>query len=209
MVFIKKRLVHVGRIILFAHDYFYKSSSDQLALTTFNRLIPSNSSRSLQNGTHLWSLRLADENYFRIANLLPCQTVEYARGSQRYQMSICINFSTNDFTITNTLQAQKWLFDHRHPRNCSSKRFAIIRKFVWSGFGSTIHQIAWAFGKTLADDRIGVYETPGDWLYGNCNSTSPDCYFLPIANCSVPTVDQTLLANGFSPRSIVKHGERR
>ncbi|CAF1370251.1 unnamed protein product [Adineta ricciae] len=193
----KKNLIYVRKIILptisfgiilFAYHHFYKSSYNHLDLTTFNKLIPSNASRDQQNGTYLWSLRLADENYFRIASLLACRTVEYARGSQKYQMSTCSNFSTNEFTIANTLQAQKWLFEHQHPRNCSNKRFAIIRKFAWSGFGSTIHQIVWAFGKALTDDRIGVYETPGDWIYGNCKSINPDCFFLPITNCSVPTV---------------------
>jgi hypothetical protein len=27
------------------------------------------------NSTHLWSMRLADENYFRLARLLPCRNV--------------------------------------------------------------------------------------------------------------------------------------
>ncbi|CAF1388267.1 unnamed protein product, partial [Rotaria sordida] len=32
------------------------------------------------NSTHLWSIRLADENYFRLAHLLPCRIVEYSGG---------------------------------------------------------------------------------------------------------------------------------
>jgi hypothetical protein len=48
--------------------------------------------------------------------------------------------------------------------NCSNKRFAIIHNFAPSGFGSTVHQIAWAFGMALADDRIAVYQTPGNWV---------------------------------------------
>ncbi|CAF0789852.1 unnamed protein product [Adineta steineri] len=42
----------------------------------------------------------------------------------------------------NTLQEQKWLLDHQHPINCTNKRFAVIRQFAWSGFGSIVHQIA-------------------------------------------------------------------
>ncbi|CAF1341964.1 unnamed protein product, partial [Rotaria sp. Silwood1] len=66
-------------------------------------------------------------------------------------------------------------------------KFAIIQNFAWSGFGSTIHQIAWAFGMALAENRIAVYETPGYWFYGDCNAGTPDCVFLPITNCSIPS----------------------
>ncbi|CAF1115859.1 unnamed protein product [Rotaria sordida] len=58
------------------------------------------------NSTHLWSIRLADENYFRLAHLLPCRIVEYSGGPN---------------------------------------------------------------------------------LYGACNSSTPDCVFLPITNYSIPS----------------------
>ncbi|CAF4700991.1 unnamed protein product, partial [Rotaria sp. Silwood1] len=57
----------------------------------------------------------------------------------------CNYSSTNEYSIENTLQAQKWLYEHQHPMNCTNRKFAIIQNFAWSGFGSTIHQIAWAF----------------------------------------------------------------
>jgi hypothetical protein len=116
------------------------------------------------NSTHLWSMRLADENYFRLARLLPCRTVEYSIGPQPAQIDSCDHSSTNEYSIPNILQAQKWLYEHQYPTNCSNKRFAIIHSFASSGFGSTVHQIAWAFGMALADDRIAVYQKPGNWV---------------------------------------------
>ena len=119
------------------------------------------------NSTHLWSMRLADENYFRLARLLPCRTVSYTSftgGPPPGDIDSCDHSSTNEFSLPNLIQAQKWLYDHQHPTNCSNKRFAIIRSYATSGFGSTVHQIAWAFGRALGDDRIAVYQTPGNWV---------------------------------------------
>lgn len=117
-----------------------------------------------QNATHLWSMRLADENYSRLAHLLPCRSVEYAGGPQPSTINSCDQSSTNEYSVPNQLQAQKWIYEHQHPTDCKNKRFAIIHSFASSGFGSTVHQIAWAFGMTLADDRIAVYEKPGNWV---------------------------------------------
>jgi hypothetical protein len=116
------------------------------------------------NSTHLWSMRLADENYFRLARLLPCRNISYVGGPSPGNIDSCDHSSTNEFSLPNLIQAQKWLYDHQHPTDCSNKRFAIIYSFAVSGFGSTFHQIAWAFGMALADDRIAVYEKPGDWV---------------------------------------------
>jgi hypothetical protein len=116
------------------------------------------------NSTHLWSMRLADQNYFRLAHVLPCRNVSYTRGPQPGTIDSCDHSSKNEYSIPNILQAQKWLYEHQHPVDCTNKRFAIIHKFARSGFGSTVHQIAWAFGMALADNRIAVYQTPGNWV---------------------------------------------
>ena len=116
------------------------------------------------NSTHLWSMRLADENYFRLASLLPCRNVTYAGGPKPDDMDSCDQSSENEFSLPNLISAQKWIYEHQNPRDCSNKRFAIIHRFAPSGFGSTVHQIAWALGIALADDRIAVYQTPGDWV---------------------------------------------
>jgi hypothetical protein len=116
------------------------------------------------NSTHLWSMRLADENYFRLARLLPCRNVSYARGPTPANIDSCDHSSTNEFSLPNRIKAQKWLYDHQHPTNCSNKRFAIIHNFAYSGFGSTVHQIVWAFGMALADNRIAIYQAPGNWV---------------------------------------------
>jgi hypothetical protein len=119
------------------------------------------------NSTHLWSMRLADESYFRLARLLPCRIVEYTGGPKNQSIDSCDHSSTNEYSRTNTLQAQKWLYEHQHPANCSDKRFAIIQNFAWSGFGSIVHQIVWAFAMAIADNRIAVYKTPGNWVRQN------------------------------------------
>ena len=114
--------------------------------------------------TYLWWLPLADDTYFRLARLIPCRTVEYVGGPKLDKVDSCANSTTNDFTIENSIHAQQWLYDHQHPSNCTNQRFAIIRKHAWSGFGSTVHQVVWAFGMALAQNRIAVYEAPGNWV---------------------------------------------
>jgi len=138
------------------------NSNQDLSMTNKHQII--NSFSYGHNSTHLWSMPLADQNYFRLARLLPCRTVSYTRGPQPGTIDSCDHSSTNEYSIPNLLQAQKWLYEHQHPADCTNKRFAIIHKFAGSGFGSTIHQIAWAFGIALADDRIAVYQTPGNWV---------------------------------------------
>ncbi len=109
-------------------------------------------------------MRLADENYFRLASILPCRNVSYVHGPIPGKIDSCDHSSQNEFSLPNLIQAQKWIFEHQNPRDCSNKRFAIIQNYAPSGFGSTVHQIAWAFGKALGDDRIAVYETPENWV---------------------------------------------
>ncbi|CAF3702799.1 unnamed protein product [Rotaria sp. Silwood1] len=115
------------------------------------------------NSTHLWSMRLADENYFRLAHMLPCRIVEYL-GPKNEQIDSCDHSSTQEFSIQNTLQVQKWFYEHQHPMNCESKRFAIIENYAWSGFGSTVHQIVWAFVDNnqaiTINANIGYWTTP-------------------------------------------------
>jgi hypothetical protein len=132
--------------------------------SSLNKPVVLNSALSVHNSTHLWSMRLADENYFRLARLLPCRTVEYSGGPKIDKIDSCDHSSTNEYSKSNTLQAQKWLFEHQHPASCSDKRFAIIRNFARAGFGSTVHQIVWAFGMAIADNRIAIYQTPGKWV---------------------------------------------
>ena len=116
------------------------------------------------NGTHLWSMRLADEKYNRVARLLPCRVLEYGRGPGPEKMDTCDPGTQQEFSIESTLRAQKWLYEHQHPADCSKKKIAILHQYAWSGFGSTIHQIVWAVGVALSQDRIVVYQTPGNWV---------------------------------------------
>ena len=118
----------------------------------------------VSNSTHLWSIPFADENYFRLARLLPCRTVEYKGGPKIDKIDSCDYSSTNEYSIQNTIHAQKWIYEHQHPSNCTNKRFAIIQNFASSGFGSILHQIGWAFGMALAENRIAIYKTPGNWV---------------------------------------------
>ncbi|CAF0781725.1 unnamed protein product [Adineta ricciae] len=142
------------------------------------------------NSTHLWSMRVADKEHYRIVNLVPCRDVFYHahRGTGINEtMNHCNEKTREEFSVESTLQAQQWIFNHQNPMNCQNKRFAIIHKYAWSGFGSTIHQIVWALATAIGNDRIAVYQKPGGWQYGSCEWSNPDCLFLPISNCSVPT----------------------
>ncbi|CAF0946642.1 unnamed protein product [Adineta ricciae] len=174
--------------IYFVSGQVSPSFSTQLSFERlkFKISVNDSSQSSAQSISHLWSLRLADDAHFRLAKAIPCRTIEYTGGPKKDPVNSCADQSTNEFSVENTIKAQQWLFNHQHPSDCSNKRFAIIRKYAWSGFGSTVHQVVWAFGVALAEDRIAVYETPGHWLYGDCVSSNPDCLFLPITNCSVP-----------------------
>ena len=116
------------------------------------------------NSTHLWSMRVADENYFRLANILPCRNVSYVRGPIPGMMDSCDHSPDYEFSLPNLISAQKWIYEHQNPRDCSNKRFTIIQNYAPSGFGSTVHQIAWAFGRALGDGRIAVYQSPGNWV---------------------------------------------
>jgi hypothetical protein len=116
------------------------------------------------NTTHLWSMRLADKNYYDIARLLPCRSVRYVGGPINETMDSCNQSTLNEFSVEASVHAQKWLYEHQHPADCTNKKFAILHQFAWSGFGSTVHQIVWALGVALAQDRIAVYETPGNWV---------------------------------------------
>ena len=116
------------------------------------------------NATHLWSIRLADDEYFRVARLLPCRTVIYTGGPVNDVVNSCDHSPTSEFSVAITVKAQKWLFDHQHPHDCSNKKFAIINNYALSGLGSTLHQIVSAISKALVEDRIAVYASPGNWV---------------------------------------------
>ena len=116
------------------------------------------------NTTHLWSMRLADDEYYRIANLLPCRPVEYVAGTLGEKMDSCNEATKEEFSVESTIEVQRWFYEHQHPADCSNKKFAIIHQFAWSGFGSTLHQIVWPLGIAFSEDRIAVYQTPGNWV---------------------------------------------
>ena len=148
--------------ILSSNDLDRNLEKQELHMT-HQQFLPSFS--YVYNKTHLWSMGLANKNYYRIARLLPCRTVEYVYYSEKKDsMNICDQATIKEFSVETTLHAQKWIFEHQNPVVCTNKKFAIINNYAWSGFGSTIHQIVWAFGKALGDDRIAVYQIPGNWV---------------------------------------------
>jgi hypothetical protein len=116
------------------------------------------------NITHLWSIRLPDESYYRMARWLPCRSVDYTGGPKIEPLNSCDQYTFKEFSVEAVVHAQKWIYEHQNPVDCTNKKFAIIHQYAWSGFGSTMHQILWAFGVALSEDRIAVYETPGNWV---------------------------------------------
>jgi hypothetical protein len=116
------------------------------------------------NDTHMWSMRFADESFFRVASRIPCKAVEYEGGPGRNRVDPCNASFENEFTVRNSLLAQKWMFEHQNPRDCSNKSFAVIQNFAVSGYGSVMHQVAWAFGAALAQNRIAIYQRPSNWV---------------------------------------------
>lgn len=116
------------------------------------------------NSTHLWSIPFAGEYYQNLSRLLPCRSVTYLGVQQSETLNSCNPVHVAEFSQRNTIQAQRWIFHQQHPTTCVNKRFAIISNYALSGFGSTIHQIVWAFGKALSQGRIAVFASPGDWV---------------------------------------------
>lgn len=153
----------------FKVNFIFPSDTKLNRILSNNKQILTENFRNAYNGTHLWSMRLADDNYFRLARLLPCRNVTYSGGPEPDKIDSCDQSPTNEFSIKNTIEAQKWIYEHQHPVDCTNKRFAIIHAFAWSGFGSTVHQIAWALGNALGQDRIAVYEVPGNWVNNRYN----------------------------------------
>ena len=148
------------------------SSSKAKARSTFEQEARQSFSHAY-NGTHLWSMRLADEKYERIARALPCRSVEYVGGPHPEKLDNCDQATRDEFSVESTVQAQKWLYEHQNPGDCSNKKIAILHQYAWSGFGSTIHQIVWALGLALSQNRIVVYRTPGNWV----SRFDPPSYF--------------------------------
>lgn len=79
-------------------------------------------------------------------------------------MNFCDSTVKKEFSVESTLEFQQWIYEHQNPINCTDKKFAIITHYAMSGFGSTIHQVLWAFATALGEDRIAIYATPGDWV---------------------------------------------
>lgn len=142
------------------------AKTDKISQTVQNEV--SSQFSFMYNKTHLWSIRLADENYYRIANHLPCRTVEYLGGPIPDKMSSCEKSTRDEFSVEATIHAQKWIYQHQNPMDCTNKRFALIHSYAMSGFGSTVHQIVWAFGTALSQGRIAIYQTPGNWVRKYC-----------------------------------------
>jgi hypothetical protein len=127
------------------------------------------------NSTHLWSMRLADEKHAQLVRQFPCRAVEYSTGIKSEKIDMCDPSTINEFSVESTLQAQKWLYEYQHPVDCTKRKIAIIHQFASSGFGSTVHQIVWAFGVAIAEDRIAVYQTPGNWVRRSSSVVSSRC----------------------------------
>jgi hypothetical protein len=131
------------------------------------------------NSTHLWNMRVADAKYSQLAKQLTCRTVEYDIGlPSADKIDSCIESSANEFSIENTIEAQKWIFNHQNPSDCSNKKYAIIKNIAWSGFSSSMHLIAWAFAKALTLNRIAVYDAPANWVNFFFCSCKIDCFVL-------------------------------
>jgi hypothetical protein len=180
---VRSFLLLVGAVLIFLLGTFYGSTlaerrNNSCVLHSQSSFIETKSHQELKpieqqtlqsfsfayNITHLWSIRLPDENYYRMARLLPCRTVNYTGGPKVEPLNSCDQSTFKQYSVEAAVHAQKWIYEHQHPADCKNKKFAVIHQYAWSGFGSTVHQILWAFGVALGDDRIAVYETPGNWV---------------------------------------------
>ncbi|CAF3319845.1 unnamed protein product [Rotaria socialis] len=126
----------------------------------------STSYSSTHTKSQLWSMYLADENYYRIAGLLPCRTVEYTGGPKPHIMDSCDQSIIDEFSVEATIHAQKWIYEHQNPENIKFNHRLLYHRF-----------------KLLVDF---VKSSSQSYLYGNCKFGTPDCLFLPISNCSIP-----------------------
>mmetsp|Transcript_5138 Transcript_5138/g.14782 ORF Transcript_5138/g.14782 Transcript_5138/m.14782 type:complete len:436 (+) Transcript_5138:231-1538(+) len=87
-----------------------------------------------------------------------------------------------------TSLAQRELFRHQNPQDCSNARF-LVHKSQLSGIGSMIHQASIALAAALDTDRVMIFQNPDSHVllsddYCHNMKAMDVCYFLPISNCT-------------------------
>eukprot|EP01001_Neometanema_parovale_P009387 NODE_562_length_2319_cov_114.519581_g534_i0.p1 GENE.NODE_562_length_2319_cov_114.519581_g534_i0~~NODE_562_length_2319_cov_114.519581_g534_i0.p1 ORF type:complete len:700 (-),score=69.86 NODE_562_length_2319_cov_114.519581_g534_i0:135-2234(-) len=86
--------------------------------------------------------------------------------------------------LPNTRAFQDWLWRYQHPTDCGA-RLVLEYRIPSYGIGAAIHLAASAAWEAIAADRLLLFERP--WHYGmdeSCAVKGPECYFLPITNCT-------------------------
>eukprot|EP00993_Chasmostoma_nieuportense_P000046 NODE_1042_length_1690_cov_18.112604_g979_i0.p1 GENE.NODE_1042_length_1690_cov_18.112604_g979_i0~~NODE_1042_length_1690_cov_18.112604_g979_i0.p1 ORF type:complete len:318 (+),score=71.86 NODE_1042_length_1690_cov_18.112604_g979_i0:544-1497(+) len=89
--------------------------------------------------------------------------------------------------LLHTKQFQAWFWHHQHPPTCHDKQFFLMGTHN-SGIGSAIHVLteyalrAMALGHILLEMGRFHFSPP------DCLNQGLECYFLPLANCTVKDV---------------------
>ncbi|KXZ41599.1 hypothetical protein GPECTOR_373g156 [Gonium pectorale] len=99
--------------------------------------------------------------------------------------------SMGSATLPLTLEAQREIYEHQHPKDCSKAKYLIYR-VVPNGIGAVFHVAGVGLHLALDLGRVFI-EAPGTFLTNTkeCGDrkTLDSCYFMPFAGCQ-PTAEQ-------------------
>ncbi len=134
--------------------------------------IPAKISHPIEKAPFIWPLRSIDD--------FP--------SFARFRDTACVaNNLTQTFSLNDTLEFQQLLHDHQNPSDCSTKKFLILTNHWHFGYSSSLHVRAQIMLHAFSTERIFLHLSPEDkWEFAptDCFDASPDCYFLPLSNCT-------------------------
>lgn len=97
----------------------------------------------------------------------------------------------DEYSTENTLAAQRWIQNWQNPKDCAAVKIGLIAAYHHGGIGSTMHYVNHVFLAGLSQGYVMVYDNGPRPVYNfpwaDCDLDSPDCYFLPVSNCTDPT----------------------
>jgi hypothetical protein len=93
----------------------------------------------------------------------------------------------SDF-LWRSAEVQRRIFEHQNPPICANRTFMKIESAWPYGFGALMRVAASHLARAIDADRILIYPEVFDTVWVKdpvCgNPATPDCYFLPLSNCT-------------------------
>jgi hypothetical protein len=99
------------------------------------------------------------------------------------------DFCDDLYNLNETAALSRLIYNHQHPRDCSTSKFLVIEREWHSGLGSTIHIKAYSLLVALVSGRVLIESPDIQWTMtfaASCESQDWACYFAPLTNCTLP-----------------------